>query len=97
MKSRKTNIEVYADTIRLRGVERRAMKQSIVAFMEFHPLPKPEHGKYHVVRFIRSDGWLDIFSEKFRADGHISSIFKQTRSHIVIGDFVVAECACGQP
>lgn len=29
------------------------------------PLPKPEQGRYHVVRFIRSDGMLDIFSEKF--------------------------------
>jgi len=29
------------------------------------PLPKPETGKYHVVRFIRSDGILNIFSEKF--------------------------------
>lgn len=31
-----------------------------------HPLPKPESGRYHLVRFIRSDGLLDIFSEKFR-------------------------------
>jgi transposase InsO family protein len=30
-----------------------------------HPLKKPESGKYHVVRFIRSDGLLDVFSEKF--------------------------------
>lgn len=30
-----------------------------------HPLPKPETGRYHLVRFIRSDGLLDIFSEKF--------------------------------
>ena len=31
-----------------------------------HPLPKPERGRYHLVRFIRSDGLLDIFSERFR-------------------------------
>ena len=31
-----------------------------------HPLPKPVSGRYHLVRFIRSDGLLDIFSEKFR-------------------------------
>jgi transposase-like protein/transposase InsO family protein len=31
-----------------------------------HPLPKPESGRYHLVRFIRSDGLLNIFSEKFR-------------------------------
>jgi transposase InsO family protein len=29
------------------------------------PLPKPETGRYHVIRFIRSDGMLDLFSEKF--------------------------------
>ena len=28
-------------------------------------LPKPVQGKYHVVRFIRSDGLLDVFGEKF--------------------------------
>ena len=31
------------------------------------PLPKPKKGCYHVVRFVRSDGILDIFGEKFRA------------------------------
>jgi len=30
-----------------------------------HPLPKPKQGKYHLVRFIRSDGLLDVFGEKF--------------------------------
>jgi hypothetical protein len=29
------------------------------------PLKKPERGKYHVVRFIRSKGILNIFSEQF--------------------------------
>ena len=30
------------------------------------PLAKPTRGRYHVVRFIRSDRILNIFSEKFR-------------------------------
>jgi transposase InsO family protein len=30
-----------------------------------HPLPKPESGRYHLVRFIRSDATLDVFGEKF--------------------------------
>lgn len=30
-----------------------------------HPLPKPECGRYHLVRFIRSEGQVDIFGEKF--------------------------------
>ncbi len=29
------------------------------------PLPKPESGRYHVVRFIRSDGILNVFGERF--------------------------------
>lgn len=31
-----------------------------------HPLPKPESGRYHLVRFIRSEPVLDVFGEKFR-------------------------------
>lgn len=30
-----------------------------------HPLPKPETGRYHLVRFIRHDGTLSIFGERF--------------------------------
>lgn len=32
-----------------------------------HPLPKPESGRYHLIRFVRADGELDVFGEKFRA------------------------------
>lgn len=31
-----------------------------------YPLPKPESGHYHLVRFIRSDALLDMFGERFR-------------------------------
>ena len=30
-----------------------------------HPLPKPRQGRYHLLRFIRSQQQLDIFGEKF--------------------------------
>jgi transposase InsO family protein len=30
------------------------------------PLPKPKVGRYHLVRFIRSDAILNVFGEKFR-------------------------------
>jgi hypothetical protein len=30
-----------------------------------HPLKKPESGRYHLVRFIRSDLQLNIFGEAF--------------------------------
>ena len=32
-----------------------------------HPLPKPEVGRYHLIRFVRSEGLVDIFGEKFKA------------------------------
>jgi len=32
-----------------------------------HPLPKPETGRYHLVRFVRGDGRIDIFGERFKA------------------------------
>lgn len=32
-----------------------------------YPLPKPDRGRYHLVRFVRSDGRLDIFGESFQA------------------------------
>ncbi len=31
-----------------------------------HPLPKPETGRYHLIRFIRHDRLLDVFGESFR-------------------------------
>ena len=31
-----------------------------------HPLKKPTHGKYHIVRLIRSDGRLNLFGEMFK-------------------------------
>jgi transposase len=31
-----------------------------------HPLPKPERGRYHLVRFIRGDALLDVFGERFK-------------------------------
>lgn len=30
------------------------------------PLPKPQSGRYHLVRFIRSNGVLDVFGERFK-------------------------------
>ena len=35
------------------------------------PLPKPKKGKYHLIRFIRSDRKINIFGEKFNAPSEI--------------------------
>jgi hypothetical protein len=32
-----------------------------------HALPKPERGRYHLLRFVRSDRLLDVFGERFTA------------------------------
>jgi hypothetical protein len=32
-----------------------------------YPLSKPERGRYHLIRFVRSDGFVDVFGEKFQA------------------------------
>lgn len=32
-----------------------------------HPLPKPQTGRYHLIRFVRSDGLLNVFGEIFPA------------------------------
>lgn len=32
-----------------------------------HPLPKPDRGRYHLLRFVRSDGEFDVFGERFKA------------------------------
>ena len=36
-----------------------------------HPLKKPEQGRYHVVRYIRSDSRLNIFGETFPVSGEL--------------------------
>lgn len=32
-----------------------------------YPLPKPERGRYHLIRFVRSDSLMDAFGETFQA------------------------------
>lgn len=48
-----------------------------------HPLPKPEKGRYHLVRFIRSDGLLDILGEKFLAPPE--AVYEYLRATIDVG------------
>jgi transposase InsO family protein len=52
------NAALAASQVRLRFPPRLAAPR--------HPLPKPDAGRYHLVRFIRHDEQLDIFGEHFR-------------------------------
>ena len=51
-----------ADTLAASGHRLRFPKTPVAPCI---PLKKPDHGKYHVIRFIRSRGILNIFSEQF--------------------------------
>ncbi|MCP4899653.1 MAG: transposase [bacterium] len=48
-----------------------------------HPLPKPEKGRYHLIRFVRSDGFLDLFGEKFLVPP--TAIYEYLRATIDVG------------
>jgi putative transposase len=47
------------------------------------PLPKPHEGRYHVIRFIRSDGLLDVFSEKFKMPSE--TIYEYVQATVDVG------------
>jgi putative transposase len=48
-----------------------------------HPLPKPDSGRYHLVRFIRSDGRLDVFGEAFRLPDE--AVYAYVRATVDVG------------
>lgn len=60
----KLNGRTPAESLRASGIRIRTPPQRRAPQ---HPLPKPQHGRYHLVRFVRSDGVLNVFGEKFTA------------------------------
>ena len=48
-----------------------------------YPLPKPDSGRYHLIRFIRSQGILDVFGEKFSAPDQAT--YEYVRATIDVG------------
>jgi putative transposase len=48
-----------------------------------YPLPKPSKGRYHLVRFIRSEGILDVFGEHFLAPPEAS--YEYVRATVDVG------------
>jgi putative transposase len=60
----KLNGKTPMETLKASGVKLRFPPQCQAPR---HPLPKPEIGRYHLVRFVRSEGILDAFGEKFAA------------------------------
>jgi transposase InsO family protein len=48
------------------------------------PLPKPESGKYHLIRFIRSAGQLNVFGEHFKVPSE--AIYEYVRATIDVAE-----------
>jgi hypothetical protein len=61
-------------------------------------LSKPEPGRYHLVRFIRSDRRLDVFGERFLLPPEAEYQYvvatvhvEHQRLHVMLGEDLVAE------
>lgn len=48
-----------------------------------YPLAKPDHGRYHLVRFVRSNGLLDVFGEPFTAPPE--TVYEYVRLTVDVG------------
>lgn len=64
------------------------------------PLPKPETGYYHLVRFVRSDRRLDVFGERFPLPPEVEHEYvvatvsvEHQRLRVMLGADLVAEFA----
>jgi transposase-like protein len=55
---RTPNAALAASAVRLRFPDTREAPR--------HPLPKPEAGRYHLIRFVRQAGTIDLFGETLR-------------------------------
>jgi len=48
-----------------------------------HPLPKPERDRYHLIRFVRHDGQIDIFGEAFTVPPE--AVYTYVRATVDVG------------
>jgi putative transposase len=48
-----------------------------------HPLPKPHHGRYHLIRFVRHPAQIDIFGEVFPVPSE--AVYAYVRATIDVG------------
>lgn len=48
-----------------------------------HPLPKPTAGRYHLIRFVRQDGHIDLFGERVRVPPE--ALYAYVRATIDVG------------
>ena len=72
---RTPNAALTSSAVRLRFPERTDAPR--------HPLPKPESGRYHLIRFVRHDGRIDIFGESFRVPAE--AVYAYIRATVDVG------------
>lgn len=48
-----------------------------------HPLPKPTQGRYHLTRFVRQDGHIDLFGERLRVPPE--AVYAYVRATVDVG------------
>ena len=72
---RTPNAALAATAVRLRFPDQPTAPQ--------HPLPKPAHGRYHLIRFVRSDGRIDFFGEPLRVPPE--AVYTYVRATVDVG------------
>jgi len=48
-----------------------------------HPLPRPTHGRYHLIRFVRQDSSIDLFGERLRVPPE--AVYAYVRATVDVG------------
>ena len=72
---RTPNAALAGSAVRLRFPSTRAAPR--------HPLPKPETGCYHLIRFVRHDGRIDLFGERVRVPPE--AVYAYVRATVDVG------------
>lgn len=65
------------------GRQRRALRFPEQSMAPRHPLPKPTQGRYHLTRFVRQDGHIDLFGERLRVPPE--TLYTYVRATVDVG------------
>ena len=80
MKSFDTDLKKYAEKISLKASERRELRDRVLAYMEYHPLPKQSSVTAEFAQEIPSESFVVV---------HFNSIFTPLRMRVASGMFIL--------
>lgn len=91
MKSFEKDLQKYAEKIRLKASERRELRERILSYMEYHPLPKQGHSRAELESVIQSEPFVTFnFSWQYaRIAGGIFAVF------IILAPFIAERAMPG--